>query len=69
MGRAEIIEPFSDSYNAHAEYKKIPLEALKKLEHPMNLICVTPARIDALLSELKKEGYRIRLTLEYEKNN
>ena len=29
MGRAEIIEPFSDSYNAHAEYKKIPLEALK----------------------------------------
>ena len=23
MGRAEIIEPFSDSYNAHAEYKKI----------------------------------------------
>ena len=33
MGRAEIIEPFSDSYNAHAEYKKIPLEALKKLEH------------------------------------
>ena len=69
MGRAEIIEPFSDSYNAHAEYKKIPLEALKKLEHPMNLICVTPARIDALFSDLKKDGYSIRQTLEYEKNN
>lgn len=69
MGRAEIIEPFSDSYNAHAEYKKIPLEALKKLEHPMNLICVTPARIDALFSDLKKDGYSIRQTLEFEKNN
>ena len=69
MGRAEIIEPFSDSYNAHAEYKKIPLEALKKLEHPMNLICVTPARIDALFSDLKKDGYSIRQTLEFEKNS
>lgn len=69
MGRAEIIEPFSDSYNAHAEYKKIPLEALKKLEHPMNLICVTPDRIDALFSDLKKDGYSIRQTLEFEKNN
>lgn len=69
MGRAEIIEPFSDSYNAHTEYKKIPLGALKKLEHPMNLICVTPARIDALFSDLKKDGYSIRQTLEFEKNN
>lgn len=32
MGKAELIEPFSDSYKAHAEYKKIPLAALEKLE-------------------------------------
>ena len=35
----------------------------------MNLICVTPARIDALFSDLKKDGYSIRQTLEFEKNN
>ena len=38
VGRAEIIEPFSERYNAHAEYKKIPLEALKKLENPMSCV-------------------------------
>ena len=69
MGLADIIQPFSDNYNAHAEYKKIPLEALKKLENPMNLICVTPSRIDVLFSELKKDGYSIRQTLDFEGNN
>ena len=39
MGKAELIEPFSDKYNEHAEIKKIPIEALNKLESPMNLIC------------------------------
>ena len=66
MGRAELVEPFSDIYNAHAQIKKIPLEALKKLESPMNLICVTPIRIDALFSEFKKNGYSSRQTLEYQ---
>lgn len=63
MGKAEIIEPFSDTYNAHAEYKKIPLEALKKLQSPMNLICVTPVKIEALFSAFKKAGYSSRQTL------
>lgn len=66
MGRAELVELFSDIYNAHAQFKKIPLEALKKLESPMNLICVTPIRIDALFSEFKKNGYSSRQTLEYQ---
>lgn len=66
MGKAELIEPFSDIYNAHAQLKKIPIEALKKLESPMNLICVTPVRIDALFSEFKKNGYSSRQTLEYQ---
>lgn len=66
MGRAELVEPFSDIYNAHAQIKKIPIEVLKKLESPMNLICVTPIRTDALFSEFKKNGYSSRHTLEYQ---
>ena len=65
MGKAQIIEPFSDIYNAHAEYKKIPLAALKKLESPMNLICVTPVKIEALFSNFKKNGYTSRQTLHF----
>lgn len=64
MGRAELIEPFSEIYNAHAEYKKIPLTALKKLESLMNLICVTPVKAELLFSDFKKDGYSSRQTLE-----
>ena len=55
-----MVEPFSEEYNAHAAFKKIPLDALKKLPSPMNLICVTPTRIDALFSDFKKDGYSVR---------
>lgn len=65
MGKAELVEPFSDSYKAHAEYKKIPLAALEKLESPMNLICVTPVKMEVLFSDFKKEGYSSRQTLEF----
>lgn len=64
MGKAELIDPFSDSYRAHAEYKKIPIAALEKLESPMNLICVTPVKMEVLFSDLKKEGYS-RQMLEF----
>lgn len=64
MGKAELIEPFSNSYKAHAEYKEIPLNVLEKLESPMHLICVTPIKIEVLFSELKKEGYSSRQTLK-----
>lgn len=64
MGKAEIVEPFSERYNAHAEYKKIPVSALKKLESPMHLICITPIKIDALFSDLKKDGYSSRQVYE-----
>ena len=63
MGKAELIEPLSDSYKAHAEYKKIPLAALEKLESPMNFICVTPVKMEVLFSDFKKEGYSSRQTL------
>ena len=65
MGKAQIIEPFSDAYKAHAAYKKIPLAALEKLESPMNLICVMPVKIEALFSDFKKDGYSIRQTLTF----
>ena len=29
-GEAELVAPFSDEYNAAAEFRKIPLDALKK---------------------------------------
>ena len=60
MGTARIVEPFSEEYNEHAAYKKIPIEALKKLKHPMNLICVRPDKIEALFSDFKEEGYDSR---------
>lgn len=65
MGKAQMIEPFSDEYKAHANYKKIPLAALEKLESPMNLICVSPKKIEVLFSEFKKDGYSSRQTLEW----
>ena len=55
-----MVEPFSEEYNTHAAFKKIPLDALKRLPSPMNLICVTPTRIDALFSDFKKDGYSVR---------
>ena len=63
MGKAELIEPFSERYKAHAEYKKIPISVLEKLESPMNLICVTPKKMEVLCSDFKKEGYGSRQTL------
>lgn len=65
IGKVEIIEPFSDVYNTHAVYKKIPISALQKLEVPMNLICVTPIKMDILFSEFKKDGYSSRQTYEF----
>ena len=63
IGKADMIEPFSDEYNAHTKYKGIPLDALKKLESPMHLICVTPIKMEVLFSEFKKKGYTSRQTL------
>ena len=59
-GRAEIIEPLSDEYMKLLEYKKIPVDAIKKMPHPMNLIKIIPDRFDYLDSDLKKEGFDIR---------
>ena len=65
IGKADLVEPFSDTYNKHAKIKKLPVETLKKLASPMNLICVTPVKMEALFSEFKKNGYSSRQTIKF----
>lgn len=63
MGIAEVVEPMSAEYVSHAEYKRIPMEALEKLEsegHPMNLLKISPSKMDVLCSDFKKQGYDAR---------
>ena len=55
----------SDEYNAAAEFRKIPLDALKKMPHTMNLIKVQPKKIEFLNSDFKKEGADSRQMLEF----
>lgn len=62
-GTAEIIEPWSEEYLKLAAYKKIPVEALKKLPQTMNLIKVVPEVYDFLKSDLKKRGFGSRQQL------
>ena len=59
-GEAAMIEPFSEEYLKLMEHKKIPVEAMKKMEHPMNLIRITPMAYDYLDSALKDEGVGVR---------
>lgn len=63
MGHAELVEPFSEPYCAHAAHQKIPLSALQKLSSPMHLIRVRPTRIDCLFSEFKELGCGTRQTM------
>lgn len=65
MGIAQVVEPFSDEYNAHAAVKKIPLSALQKLNPPMNLIKVRPVRADFLNSDFKQDGFDSRQHLVF----
>lgn len=62
-GRAQLVEPFSEAYNAHAAIKKIPLDALRKLKSPMHLIRVRPTRMDCLFSDFKELGCAPRQAL------
>lgn len=64
-GIAEMIKPFSQEYVQAAEYKKIPIEALKKLSSPMYLIKVVPVTIDFLNSDFKEQGYASRQQLKW----
>lgn len=63
-GTAGIVEPWSEEYLKIVEYKKIPVEALKKLPQPMNLIRIVPEVFDFLDSYLKKRGFSSRQQLK-----
>lgn len=60
QGQAVMVEPFSEEYLKLMEHKKIPVEAMKKLPQPMNLIKVMPESFDYLDSDLKKAGFGSR---------
>ena len=64
-GNAEIIKPFSAEYIQAVEWKKIPVDALKKLPFTMNLIKVEPKEIDFLNSDFKEKGYDSRQHYEW----
>ena len=64
-GRAELVEPFSPAYLAHAEYKKLSRAFLEKLQSPMHLIRVWPRRMECLVSDFKEWGCAPRQTLEW----
>ena len=55
-GVADVIEPFYDEYIKLLECKKIPVDAVKKMAEPINLIKITPKEIDFLNSDFKKDG-------------
>ena len=59
-GVAEMVEPLSEEYLKLLAVKKIPVDIMKKLPSPMNLICVAPTIIDYLDSDLKKDGFGSR---------
>ena len=65
QGVAEIIKPFSEEYLKIMEHKKIPVEAMKKLPQPMNLIKIVAVCMDYLDSDLKKEGFASRQHIEF----
>lgn len=64
-GMAEIVEPFCNEYIRAAVFKKIPLEALKKLPSPMHLIKITPKHIDFLHSAFREQGFNARQALDF----
>ena len=67
-GVVEVIEPLSDVYLAHAEYKQVPVTALRKLAkegHPMYLLRIVPTGADILCSAFKNEGYDSRQVLNF----
>ena len=67
MGRAELVEPFSEDYLAHAEYKQISQDFLRGLKSPMHLIRVQPVRMDCLFSDFRELGCSPRQTLLLDK--
>lgn len=60
QGTVEIAALFSDEYEEEAAFRKIPMDALKKLEEPIWLLKIVPSEITCLNSDFKKDGYGSR---------
>ncbi len=65
-GKATLVEPWSEEYLCLLSYKKISVENLKRLTHPLYLICITPTRIDFLWSGFEALGYDVRQHLLFD---
>ena len=64
-GKAEIVELFSEEYEADAKFRKISIDVLKKFPEPMSLIKVVPSEICFLNSDFKKAGYSNRQIIKF----
>ena len=64
-GEARLIEPWSAEYLALLKFKNISPAALRKLDHPMYLIQITPLSIEFLSSGFKQLGVAARQRIEY----
>jgi uncharacterized protein YhbP (UPF0306 family) len=62
-GTAQIIETFSEQYIKAANFKKLPIEALRKMPEPIHLIKIIPEKIDFLNSDFKKQGLDSRQSI------
>jgi len=66
-GTIEVIEQYSNEYNEVFAYKHIPIEAVKKMNHPMHLLKITPQEFNILSSDFKRNGldtYRQKLIVK-----
>jgi len=59
-GMAEIIEPWSEEYTKIVEYRKLPVEAMKKLPQPLYLLKIVPQDFVFLNSAFRKKGFSSR---------
>ncbi len=64
MGESGMVEPFTDEYLKAMEKRKIPVEAMKRLPQPMNLIRIVPESYDYLDSDLRNDGVANRQHLD-----
>lgn len=64
-GTAEIVDPDSSDFAEAAAAKGLKAEMLPKIKQMLNLIKITPTRIDYLSSSLKSKGYDSRQWIEF----
>ena len=65
MGMAEMIPVESDEYARAVEHKGLRVEAMRKMNPPINLIKITPTHMDYLDPECKKDGFTSRQAVEF----